>query len=110
MKFGFVLPIWRLSVADAETLTLRAEELGLDGIFTPDHILAPPATSQAYGPNWPDPFALLAYLAGRTSRIQLGASALVLPYRNPLVTAKGAATVDQVSKGRFIFGIGVGWD
>lgn len=110
MKFGFVLPIWRLSVEEAESLTLRAEELGLDGIFTPDHILAPPATTQHYGPNWPDPFALLAYLAGRTSRIQLGASAIVLPYRNPLVTAKAAATVDQVSRGRFIFGIGVGWD
>ena len=110
MKFGFVLPIWRLSVQDAETLTLKAEELGLDGIFTPDHILAPPATTQSYGPNWPDPFALLAYLAGRTRRIQLGASAIVLPYRNPLVTAKAAATVDQVSGGRFIFGIGVGWD
>ena len=110
MRFGFVLPIWRLSVQDAEALTLKAEELGLDGIFTPDHILAPPATTQNYGPNWPDPFALLAYLAGRTSRIQLGASAIVLPYRNPLVTAKAAATVDQVSGGRFIFGIGVGWD
>lgn len=110
MKFGFVLPIWRLSVTEAEALTVRAEELGLDGIFTPDHILAPPATTRSYGPNWPDPFALLAYLAGRTSRIQLGASAIVLPYRNPLVTAKAAATVDQVSKGRFIFGIGVGWD
>ena len=110
MKFGFVLPIWRLSVQEAEALTLKAEELGLDGIFTPDHILAPPATAQHYGPNWPDPFALLAYLAGRTSRIQLGASAIVLPYRNPLVTAKAAATVDQVSGGRFIFGIGVGWD
>ena len=110
MKFGFVLPIWRLSVADAETLTLKAEVLGLDGIFTPDHILAPSATMKAYGPNWPDPFSLLAYLAGRTNRIQLGASAIVLPYRNPLVTAKAAATVDQVSKGRFIFGIGVGWD
>jgi probable F420-dependent oxidoreductase len=110
MKFGFVLPIWRLSVAEAETLTVRAEALGLDGIFAPDHILAPAATTQHYGPNWPDPFALLAYLAGRTGRIQLGASAIVLPYRHPLVAAKAAATVDQVSGGRFIFGIGVGWD
>jgi probable F420-dependent oxidoreductase len=110
MKFGFVLPIWRLAVADAETLAVSAEELGIDAIFTPDHILAPPATTHNYGPNWPDPFALLAYLAGRTRRIQLGASAIVLPYRHPLVTAKAAATVDQVSGGRFILGIGVGWD
>src|SRR5437867_6436147 len=110
MRFGVVLPIWRLSVADAETMTVKAEELGLDGVFVPDHILAPSATTQHYGPSWPDPFSLLAYLAGRTRRIHVGASVIVLPYRNPLVTAKAAATVDQVSGGRFIFGVGVGWD
>jgi len=110
MKFGAVLPIWQLTVAEAETLTVRAEELGLDGIFVPDHILAKPATTQHYGAHWPDPFALLAFLAGRTRRIQLGASVIVLPYRNALVAAKSAATVDQASGGRFIFGVGVGWD
>src|SRR5437867_7992866 len=109
MRFGVVLPIWRLSVADAETMTVKAEELGVDGVFVPDHILAPSATMQHYGPSWPDPFSLLAYLAGRTRRIQVGASVIVLPYRNPLVIAKAAATVDQVSGGRLIFGGGVGW-
>jgi probable F420-dependent oxidoreductase len=110
MKFGAVLPIWQLTVAEAATLTARAEELGLDGIFVPDHILAKPATTQHYGAHWPDPFALLAFLAGRTRRIHLGASVIVLPYRNALVAAKSAATVDQASGGRFIFGVGVGWD
>ena len=110
MKYGVVLPIWRLTMADAERMTLRAEELGWDGVFVPDHILAKPATTEHYGPTWPDPFSLLAFLAGRTRRIQVGASVIVLPYRNPLVAAKAAATVDQVSGGRFIFGIGVGWD
>ena len=110
MKFGAVLPIWQLTVAEAESLTLRAEELGLDGVFVPDHILAKPATTQHYGAHWPDPFSLLAFLAGRTQRIQLGASVIVLPYRNALVAAKAAATVDQASRGRFIFGVGVGWD
>jgi alkanesulfonate monooxygenase SsuD/methylene tetrahydromethanopterin reductase-like flavin-dependent oxidoreductase (luciferase family) len=110
MKFGVVLPIWQLSVSEAESLTLRAEELGLDGVFVPDHILAKPATTQHYGAHWPDPFSLLAYLAGRTRRLHLGASVIVLPYRNALVAAKAAATVDQVSGGRFIFGVGVGWD
>jgi len=110
MKFGAVLPIWRLTTADAERLTLKAEEVGWDGVFVPDHILAKPATTQHYGPSWPDPFSLLSFLAGRTKRIQVGASVIVLPYRNPLVAAKAAATVDQVSGGRFIFGIGVGWD
>jgi probable F420-dependent oxidoreductase len=110
VKYGVVLPIWQLTIAEAESLTTRAEELGLDGVFVPDHILAKPATTQHYGGHWPDPFSLLGYLAGRTRHIQLGASVIVLPYRNALVTAKAAATVDQASGGRFIFGVGVGWD
>jgi probable F420-dependent oxidoreductase len=110
MNYGVVLPIWQLTAREAESLTLRAEALGLDGVFVPDHILAKPATTQHYGGHWPDPFSLLAYLAGRTQRIRLGASVIVLPYRNALVAAKAAATVDQVSGGRFIFGVGVGWD
>ena len=109
MKYGVVLPIWRLTMAEAERMTLRAEELGWDGVFVPDHILAKPATTEHYGPSWPDPFSLLAFLAGRTHRIQVGAT-----YR---------AAVSQSArrrKGRghrrpglgraFIFGIGVGWD
>jgi probable F420-dependent oxidoreductase len=110
MRYGVVLPIWQLSLGDAERLARRADELGFDGVFVPDHILAPAATSQHYGTIWPDPFSLLAYLAGRTQRVHVGASVIVLPYRHPLVTAKAAATVDQVSGGRFILGIGVGWD
>src|SRR3970040_1887761 len=97
-------------VPRAESVVLRAEPLGLDGFFVPAHILAKPATTQHYGGHWPDPFALLAYLAGRTRRIRLGASVIVLPYRNALVAAKAAATLDQVSGRRFIFGVGVGWD
>ena len=110
MNYGVVLPIWQLTVGDAESLAVRAEELGLDGVFVPDHILAKPATTQHYGGHWPDPFSLLAFLAGRTRRIRVGASVIVLPYRSALVTAKAAATVDQASGGRFIFGVGVGWD
>jgi len=110
MNYGVVLPIWQLTIAEAESLTTRAEQLGLDGVFVPDHILAKPATTQHYGGHWPDPFSLLAYLAGRTQRIRLGASVIVLPYRSALVAAKAAATVDQASGGRFIFGVGVGWD
>src|SRR5690242_2125143 len=110
MQYGVVLPIWQLTIAEAEALTVRAEELGIDGVFVPDHILAKPATTQHYGGHWPDPFSLLAFLAGRTQRIHLGASVIVLPYRNALVAAKAAATVDQASGGRFIFGVGVGWD
>ena len=110
MQYGVVLPIWQLTIAEAESLAVMVEAAGLDGVFVPDHILAKPATTQHYGAHWPDPFSLLAYFAGRTRRIRLGASVIVLPYRNALVAAKAAATVDQASGGRFIFGVGVGWD
>src|SRR3989442_5180459 len=93
MNYGVVLPIWQLTVAEAESLTTRAEQLGLDGVFVPDHILAKPATTQHYGGHWPDPFSLLAYLSGRTHGIRLGASGIVLPYLSALVAAKAAAPV-----------------
>src|SRR5260370_1541532 len=103
MNYGVVLPIWQLTIADAESLAARAEQLGLDGVFVPDHILAKPATTQHYGGHWPDPFSLLAYLAGRTQRTRLRASVILLAYRRALVAAKAAAPVDQASGGRFLF-------
>src|SRR5262245_63806437 len=102
MKYGVVLPIWQLTIAEAESLALKAETLGLDGVFVPDHILAKPATTEHYGGHWPDPVARRAFLAGRTRRIHLGASGIVLPYRNALVAAKAAAAADQGSHGRCI--------
>ena len=110
MKYGVVLPIWQLTVADAESLATKAEALGLDGVFVPDHILAKPATTQHYGGHWPDPFSLLAFLAGRTRRIHLGSSVIVLPYRNPLVAAKAAATVPRPGGGGLLWGVGGGGD
>ena len=56
-----------------------------------------------------EPFSLLAYLAHATRRIKLGTSVLVIPYRNPVVTAKMLATIDVLSRGRLILGAGVGW-
>src|SRR5205809_7578718 len=103
MNYGVVLPIWQLTIADAESLTTRAEQLGLDGFFVPDHILAKPATTQHYGGHWPYPFSRLAYLAGRTERIRPGASGRVLRDRSALGAAKAGATVEQASGGRLIF-------
>src|SRR2546428_1393038 len=110
MTWGGGPRIWQRTMADGESLTPGAERRGLAGFFFPAHTRATPATTQHYGGHWPDPFSLLAYLAGRTQRIRLGASVIVLPYRSALVAAKAAATVDQASGGRFIFGVGVGWD
>ena len=55
-------------------------------------------------------FVALSFAAAATTRLRVQTHILVLPYRNPLVAAKAAATVDQASGGRFIFGVGVGWD
>ncbi len=56
-----------------------------------------------------DPVTTLAFLAGRTRSVQLGTGVIVLPFRNPLIFAKELATVDVLSGGRLIFGIGVGY-
>jgi probable F420-dependent oxidoreductase len=56
-----------------------------------------------------EPLTTLAFLAGATSRVRLGISAYVMPYRNPVVTAKQVATLDRLSSGRVVLGIGVGW-
>jgi probable F420-dependent oxidoreductase len=56
-----------------------------------------------------DPFTTLAWLAGTTRTIELGTTVIILPYRHPVQTARVAATVDRLSGGRFIFGVGVGW-
>ena len=56
-----------------------------------------------------DPFVTLAWLARATTRVELGTTVVILPYRHPLHTARLAANVDRLSGGRFIFGVGVGW-
>jgi probable F420-dependent oxidoreductase len=59
-------------------------------------------------PYW-EPLTVIGYVAGRTSRLRLGTSVLILPYRNPIVTAKMLATLDVLSNGRVTLGAGVGW-
>jgi len=56
-----------------------------------------------------EPISLLGYLAGVTDRVELGTTVLIVPYRNPLEIAKACAHIDQLSGGRFILGVGVGW-
>jgi probable F420-dependent oxidoreductase len=103
-------------------MALAAESLGYASAFVTDHVVLPASAARSVYPyaangqlpggaaqDYLEPFSLLAYLAHATRRIALGTSVLVIPYRNPLVTAKMLATIDVLSRGRVILGAGVGW-
>ena len=123
MKYGFTLP-GRGPLATPETLGRIAragEDLGYDALFTGDHILVPrniaspyPYTEGGEFPGSPsgesmEQLTLLAFLAGQTSRIRLVTSVIIVPHRNALVAAKALATLDVLSGGRLVVGVGVGW-
>ncbi len=123
MDFGLFLPVsgratGRRTLADAAQ---QAERLGFASVWAADRLVIPWAIDSEYRyaegtefivpPDRPflEPLTVLAYLAGCTERIRLGVSVLVLPYRNPLYWAKVATTIDTLSEGRFILGVGIGW-
>ena len=86
-----------------------AEDAGLDHLWVVDHIAIPPDDAEGSGGRYLDPLATLAWLAGVTTRIGLGVTVLIAPYRPPLPTAKLIATVQELAAGRLALGIGVGW-
>jgi len=86
-----------------------AEALGFDALFVSDHLCIPPDQTEGSGGRYLDVLAALAYLAGATERIRLGISVLVAPYRPAVLTAKQVATIQELSGGRMILGVGVGW-
>ena len=88
----------------------KAEELGFDALFVNDHVIVDDAPRSALWRNVYDPLMVLSHVAARTSRVLLGTSVLIMPYRNPIVTAKMIATLDQLSGGRAIAGVGAGWN
>ena len=88
----------------------KAEELGFDALFVNDHVIVDDSPRSEPWRNVYDPLMVLSYVAARTSRIMLGTSVLIMPYRNPIVTAKMVATLDQMSGGRAIAGVGSGWN
>ena len=123
MKYGFTLP-GRGPLATPETLgtiARKGEELGYDALFTGDHILVPRNIASPYpyteGGDFPgspsgesmEQLTLLAFLAGQTTTIRLVTSVIIVPHRNPLVAAKALATLDVLSRGRLVVGVGVGW-
>ena len=88
----------------------KAEELGFDALFVNDHVIVDDSPRNSPWRNVYAPLMVLAYVAARTSRVRLGTSVLIMPYRNPIVTAKMLATLDQMSGGRAIAGVGAGWN
>ena len=123
MKYGVILPnVGPLAHIDSLAhIAQCAENLGYDGVFLSDHIAIPVELRSAYpyrsDGRFPltasdrilEPVTTLAYLAAVTTRLQLGFSVLVLPYRHPVLNAKMLGTLDVISDGRLIVGAGVGW-
>jgi probable F420-dependent oxidoreductase len=123
MKFGVHL-IGAGPMLEGEWLAQiaqRAEDLGFAYLWVSDHIVLPVQSTAHYpytadgqipfAPTTPilEPLTTLAYVAGVTRRIRIGTSVLIVPYRHPLITAKMIATLDVLSGGRFVCGVGVGW-
>lgn len=110
MKFGVYATNWgQLASKKAiREMALLAEEEGYDTCWLGDVIMPREEDREALG-NTYEPLTTLAYLAADTSRIALGVAVLVLPLRNPIVVAKEMATIDVLSEGRTILGVGVGW-
>jgi probable F420-dependent oxidoreductase len=124
VEFGFSLP-GRGPLASPDPIlkiALKAEALRYSSVFVTDHIVLPVSMARSAYPysetrqlpgggaqDYLEPLAVLAWLAHATTRVRIGTSVLVIPYRNPVLAAKMLATIDQLSKGRVILGAGVGW-
>lgn len=110
MKIGIALPIFGKYAGREEIMeaALAAEALGYDSIWVSDHVVVPDSHN-VFGDVFFDPLISLGFIASATSRIELGTSVIVLPYRNPLVLAKSVSSLDALSGGRVVLGVGSGW-
>jgi alkanesulfonate monooxygenase SsuD/methylene tetrahydromethanopterin reductase-like flavin-dependent oxidoreductase (luciferase family) len=112
-EVGLVLPMWE-SFVDRSTsrwveirdLALRAEEIGFDTVWTADELLWLPSDGEPQG--WWECVAMSAAVAAATSRVKVGTWILSALHRNPGITAKAVETIDEISGGRFVFGLGSG--
>jgi probable F420-dependent oxidoreductase len=123
MKIGVNAPSvgFDASPAAIRDTAQAAEDLGFDSLWVTDHIVLPKAYNSRY-PFRPDEkmrfaeevpyyelFSTLAFLAAGTREIALGSATCIVPYRHPVLLAKTIATLDQLSQGRIVCGVGVGW-
>ena len=123
MKLG-LFPLLSAPIATPEyiaTVARAADELGFNSIWAPEHVVlfAEHESRYPYSENGQigvpanagilDPFGVLTFIAAATKNIRIGTGIALVPQRNPVYTAKAAATLDWLSNGRFDFGIGIGW-
>lgn len=110
LRVGVQLPEVERDVRWPELLDLarRAEDVGLDSVWVGDHLLYRFADGSTRGP-W-EAWSLLAALAASTSRVTLGPLVACTAFRNPAMLAKEATTLDEISGGRFVLGLGAGWN
>ena len=121
VRYGFYLPTrGQTATPEAlETLVTRGEALGFSSVMIADHLVFPvtikskyPYTVTGVFPGQGDvldQLSLMAFVAAKTTRLRLVTSVMIVPYRNPVLTAKALATIDVLSKGRVTLGVGVGW-
>lgn len=115
MKFGlFGINMGVCSTPEAAASVARAaENAGFESVWTGEHVVLPDpqVPPSPLPPTYPllDPAVALAFVAAHTKTIRLGTGIIILPQRNPLVLAKELASVDVVSHGRLIFGLGIGY-
>src|SRR3954463_14621352 len=125
LRIGVTVPNVHETLAERSTIEAvgrMADELGFDSVWCNDHLALPsasgnggaePAYAAAYGEqrgqNIYEPLIVLAYLAAVTRRVRLGTSVYLLALRNPLLAAKQAVSLDRLSEGRLVLGVGVGW-
>lgn len=123
MKFG-IMPAYQFAPVEsgeyAAGFARLAEELGFESLWPVEHVVMPAhyETRYPYSPNGrmpipeaavPDPLIWNTWAAAATRRIRLGTAMLILPQRNPVVLAKTAASLDALSGGRVMLGVGLGW-
>ena len=121
MKIGMLSVVNEYSV-DPAVLARKAESLGFESLWLPDHPVMPVHTTTPLPETPPgkgeipdhysrmcDPFVAMAMAAAATTRLMVATGVLLVPERNPLLTANELATLDRLSGGRVILGIGAGW-
>jgi alkanesulfonate monooxygenase SsuD/methylene tetrahydromethanopterin reductase-like flavin-dependent oxidoreductase (luciferase family) len=110
LHLGLILPNYGEGL-EAERLAacaIAAEESGFDSGWVTDHLVVPEEHAEIYG-SLAEALVSLGFLAGRTQRLQLGVSALIVPARNPLVALKQLTTLDFLSGGRVVTAVAAGW-